>query len=51
MTKRELEKAIQAYSDYIMDNAENNENFGTSWFPVCFDEFVTNEYVDMKGGV
>lgn len=38
-----------AYSDYIVDNAENNKEFGHSWFPVCIEEFFNNEYKDSLG--
>ena len=40
----ELEKQIKAYDKYIQSNVDENEEFGKSWFPVCFDEFVDNEW-------
>lgn len=39
-----LKEKISAYSFYVIYNAENNIEFGKSWFPVCFDEFIDNEY-------
>lgn len=37
----------RSYSDYIIDNAESNPEFGKSWFPVCIDEFFENEYKEV----
>lgn len=46
LTKKMLLEAINQYSEYIMYNAENNEQFGKGWYPVCFYEFLNYEFVE-----
>lgn len=44
LTREELLDLCLDYNTYIMDNAEYNEDFGKSWFPVCIEEYLNNEY-------
>lgn len=44
LLKEELLELLNAYNRYIQDNAENNAEFGHSWFPVCISEFYQNDF-------
>ena len=35
---------IEAYDKYIQYNAENNPEFGCSWYPVSVSEYFNNEF-------
>ena len=40
-----LIKLIRSYDNYIKENAENNPEFGYSWYPVCIQEYLQNDFL------
>lgn len=41
-----LEHQIIKYNEYIQD-ANDEDRYAEGWYPVCFSEFVHNEYKEM----
>lgn len=42
-----LPHQIKLYNEYIQ-NANEEDRYAEGWFPVCFNEFVDNEYEAYK---
>lgn len=45
LDKEALIRLIELYDNYIQVNAEENPEFGHSWFPVSIHEYLNNEYL------
>lgn len=45
LDKEVLIRLIKSYNNYIQINAEENPEFGHSWFPVSIHEYLNNEFL------
>lgn len=47
LNKDGLIDLIECYDNYIQE-ANDDDSYRDGWRPVCIDEFLNNEYVEMK---